>query len=612
MISLLGTSFGAASPWLLLALPCALGFLIYIFRVRGSSTTTIVSSLLFLKHLPQRPVGKKTFVPPLQFWLELAIISLLILAAAGLFSTKSGKHVAVVIDSSLSMGALYGTSGTRLEQAKRMAALDITQSPTSSFSVFSSSGDLDPLSQPRDGAIDAAAAAQSVPQSYRRDDLQAHITSLASDPSYDAVWVYTDHELRNPSASPRLVPNSLPIDPTVQTNAWIQRIEANTTQIPPTITTDIGYVGAAEREARVDGACFTAQGAQLFTLSPQTLKLSSARTAQVVLSTPNSTWDYCNVHVRLQDASLFDSLPLDNEGWIAHRSSQGAIDLHSALSAEQLGLSSLPTLSVTKASNESASNPAVYHRMTPQELPTAATLVVLPPTGPLPWGGASLQDTDSREISRWDESHPILTYVKPSLILLSDIRPLECPPTATPILFSSRGPLLCAGESFGSRYVISGFELFPFEGKKNPTMSILTLNVWKWLFQSALSTSSETIPTSIQLEPHISSATIVAPQKETLQAIGGSSITPRMPGILSLVSNTGAQRLLSLNAFEPTESDLSQPGVVTFTTITPSRGAAATATDSSSLGRWLSLLALVVVGADLFRRLKRRLRWSDA
>ena len=612
MISLLGTSLGAASPWLLVALPCALGFLVYIFRVRGSSNQTVVSSLIFLKNLPLRPVGRRTFVPPLQFWLELAIISLLILAAAGLFTAKSGKHVAVVIDSSLSMGALYGTGGTRLDQVKRMAAHDIAQSPTMSFSVYSSSNELHPLSEPRQGSFDATTAALSAAQTYHKDSLQAHVTSLINDPSLDAVWIYTDHDVLNPTATTRIVSNSLPIDPSAQTNAWIQGLHTDTTESLTTISADVGYIGTTDRSARVDGACFDINGDQLFTLPSQTLQLSRSHTSQAKLSTPKTTWSYCNVRVRLQDASLFDSLPLDNEGWITHRASQENVALHSALGAQVLGLSSIPSLAISAASGTEATGPAIYHRLMPSELPTASTLVVLPPTGPLPWGGASLQDTDAREISRWDESHPILTYVKPSLLLLSDIRPLDCPPTATPILFSSRGPLLCAGESFGARYIVSGFELFPFEGKKNPTMSVLTLNIFKWLFQSALSTSSDGLPSRIQLAPNIASASLLAPSKESLKALGGGTITPRAPGIVALVTNTGVQNLLSLNAFEPQESDLSTSSSITINTATTPYSQSTEAQGSSPLGRWLTILALLVIAADLIRRLKRRVRWSDA
>ncbi len=151
MISLFGTTIAAASSWLLLGIPCAIGFLVYIFRVRGTTNQAIVSSLLFLKDLPRRPVGRKTFVPPLQFWLELAILTLLILAVAGIYLSRPGKHVAIVVDSSLSMGALYGAGGTRLDQAKRIATLDIERAPASTtYTIFAASKELLPLSKPNE------------------------------------------------------------------------------------------------------------------------------------------------------------------------------------------------------------------------------------------------------------------------------------------------------------------------------------------------------------------------------------------------------------------------------------------------------------------------------
>ena len=146
MMTMLGSAISAASPWFLLAAPIALGLLVYIFRVRGSSNTTVVSTLFLLKDLPQRPQGRKTFIPPLQFWLELLLFVSLSLAAANLISTKRGRHVAVLLDSSLSMGAL-ASEGTRFEEAKTRATRDIADSSAStSFTVFSGSTHLEKLS----------------------------------------------------------------------------------------------------------------------------------------------------------------------------------------------------------------------------------------------------------------------------------------------------------------------------------------------------------------------------------------------------------------------------------------------------------------------------------
>ena len=611
MISLFGTTIAATSPWLLLGLPCAVGLLVYVFRVRGTAHQAVVSSLLFLQELPRRPIGRKVFVPPLQFWLELAILSLLILATAGLFFARSGKHVAIVLDSSLSMGALYGSGGTRLEQAKRIAALDLDRAVDSTtYSVFSSAAQLSPLSAQHDAASDALTAIQSAAQSYRADALQEHVSSLLADPSYDAVWVYTDRELRSTLPSPRLIVNQLPIDPAVQTNAWIKGVQRDD---DATLSVRIGYGGASKRDALVDGECYNEDSNTPVKIAPQKVILAPNQQAIAHLTPSQATWAYCRVHVRLQDASLFDSLPLDNEGWIAQSQSTPSIHVASSLTPQQLGLSKIPHASFTAAPPEaSAELPTIFHRQQPLREPTTPSLVVLPPVGDLPWGGAVAERApQARDITRWESSHPILAYVNPSVITLPEVHPLECPITSTPILFSTAGPIACAGEARGARYLITGFELFPFDGSKNPTISIFTLNAFKWLFQSSDATGEGSLPTNLPLTESVTSAEYLLPDRSAL-SLTGATVSPHHPGILLLAHKDGAREHLALNAFEETESDLSQRTSVSLSQPSPLASSSSKESGSQPLTRWLTSLALLVVAGDILRRIIRHVRWGDA
>jgi hypothetical protein len=611
MISLFGVALSAASPWVLLAIPAAVGLLVYIFRIRGTAHSAVVSSLLFLKELPRRPTGRKVFVPPLQFWLELAILTLLILAASGLLLTRSGKHVAVVVDSSLSMGALYGSGGTRLEQAKRVASLDLSRAPDSTnFTVLSSSSDLTQLSADHDSSSGALAAVKSVTQSHRADALSDHVHTLLLNPTYDSVWVYTDRELSGTQPSPRLIFNQLPIEPATQTNAWIKGVQR---LADSTLSVAIGYGGATPRDALVDGECYP-EGSQVASkLAAKTVRLSPQETTTTGLASPSSPWSYCRVHVRLQDASLFDSLPLDNEGWISHSGSSSSIRVESSLTPEQLGLTRIHSIAfIAQGERQGKSLPTIFHRQAPPSKPTFPSLVVMPPVGELPWGGRVLErGADGREITRWDDSHPLLTYVKPALVTLREARALECPPSAVPVLFSSSGPVACAGEESGARYVITGFELFPFDGSKNPTMSIFTLNALKWLFQSGGATSGGTLPSTIQLPDTIISAEYLQPAPSTLE-LHGNALNPKNPGVVLLKNSDGSTKLLALNAFEDEESNLSQGATLS---ISPQAQAARPVTggaSSQSLLSWLAAIALAVIAADLIRRFARHIRWSDA
>ena len=611
MISLFGTTIAAASPWMLLGVPCAVGLLVYVFRVRGTAQQAVVSSLLFLQELPRRPVGRKVFIPPLQFWLELAILTLLLLATAGLFLTHSGKQVAVVIDSSLSMGALYGSGGTRLEHAKRIAALDITRATNSStYSVFSSATDLAPLSAPHEASSDAVTALQSTPQSHRADSLQEHLSSLLADPSYDAVWVYTDREFRNSTSSPRLIVNQLPIEPATQTNAWIRGVQRND---DGTLSVLIGYGGASKRDALVDGECYNADSTTPQKISPLQVILTPNEQATAQLKPPTSTWEYCRVHVRLQDASLFDSLPLDNEGWIARTSSTPSIRVVSSLTPQQLGLPNIPNTSFTTDPTKASEKlPTIFHRQLPPQEPTSSSLVVLPPVGPLPWGGSlSERVPQSRDITRWDSSHPLLAYLNPSLVTLTEVHPLECPATSTPILFSTAGAIACAGEDNGARYLITGFELFPFDGSKNPTISILTLNAFKWLFQSSATMAIGSLPTNLQVAETVTDAEYLQPNNSALP-VKGRNISPLHPGIILLNHTDGAHDQIALNAFEDTESNLSQRTTLSVSQQSPLTKPNSSASNSRPLAQWLTYLALFVVAGDILRRIIRRVRWSDS
>jgi hypothetical protein len=191
------------------------------------------------------------------------------------------------------------------------------------------------------------------------------------------------------------------------------------------------------------------------------------------------------------------------------------------------------------------------------------------------------------------------------------VRPLECPPSATPILFSTGGPIACAGEDKGARYLVTGFELFPFEGSRNPTISIFTLNAFKWLFQSSGATVTGELPARLPLPESIVEAEYIHPENLKL-TLEGSAIAPPAPGIIELHDEDGTERYLALNSFEERESDLSRRSTLSLPPSAPRTSTTSSPATSTSLISMLALAALLVIGADLTRRILRRVRWGDA
>ena len=80
-----------------------------------------------------------------------------------------------------------------------------------------------------------------------------------------------------------------------------------------------------------------------------------------------------------------------------------------------------------------------------------------------------------------DEKHELLRYLDLNNWKKLSGRVLTGPIWLHSVMSVAEGALLSAGVDHGSRYVASGFDLFPFEGERNLGVSILTLNTLTWL-----------------------------------------------------------------------------------------------------------------------------------
>jgi hypothetical protein len=238
----------------------------------------------------------------------------------------------------------------------------------------------------------------------------------------------------------------------------------------------------------------------------------------------------------------------------------------------------------------------------------------MPPQGTLPWKGGSVSapHEGAVEITRWATSHPILQYIQPGLLAIPQVRVLECPNSATPILFSSFGPIACAGEEGGARYVVTGFELFPFDGIKSPTLSVLTLNIFKWLFQSDATSANASGLGSIKLPASATSVRILAPESRPLTPDSSRIISITEPSVLSITTASNgadAELIRAYNAISDAESDTSQTGRIAATSATD--GAPTKPREKFPLEGLLATTTLIVLAADLVRRIIKRSSWGQ-
>lgn len=622
MISVFGTSLGTSAPWLLVAIPLATSILIYTFRARGSGNTTVTSSLFILSKLPRYLPARKSFSPPLQFWLELAAFLLLSLAAAGLTATSVGKKLALVIDSSTSMSALTPGQSTKLEEAKRLARADIAREPpTTRFAVFSAHSALHPVT---DGAVSSSTASsslQSIEQAHSPDTLASSLSSLLGDATYDGIWVYTDKKREDSQHAARVRVNSIPFDVVSSHNLWIHSLAVSDIDGKPHLRVEVFSSDDRPSRPNITATCESQSPQESFSLSVISPAVSKPQPATTTLGPLKPSWSSCALTITADPRENADAISLDNTAYIVNNPSSTGILVVSELSPASLGLTRLTNYSFLPSTSPSIGEvmKTIYHRVAPKTLPSSSALVVLPPPGRLPWkGGEALatpqsgpQQNGTMEISRWTENHPILRYAQPQLLSIPSARVLVCPDSATPILYSRYGPLLCAGEENGSRYAIVGFELFPFDGIKSPTLSVLTLNTLTWLFsQETVNNQNSQLFTKLLNNQTVVERLVPAPRhiepSQRAKAI-------QNPGIFKLTSASDRDtrvELFATNSLVDEESDIARERTLAISS-QPQQSTPA-ADQDFPLERALAAMALLVLFIDLARRLRRRGEWGNA
>ncbi len=643
MITVAGAVVSSAWPIFLAAIPFALGALLYLFRAKGAGQPQVTSTLFLLSRLPQYTPSRRRFVPPLQFWLELALALALALAASGVMSARTGERVAIIIDTSKSMAAYLGPDETRLEAAVRIAAADIAQaSADTRFTVVKAGRTLVPQTLKDEAALaipasDAINLVRALKPTYEADNLGAIIPDALSGEDYDSVWLYTDRYIEGSSRTERLRVTTIPYDSDSIRNIWISSVAARKTQ-PPVIEVGVSRVGPDLGAVLISVSCTDRVSGETFAVPSVTDRIGSRETKIIRIEPISRAWSYCRLSIEGEGGDLLTS---DNEAWLVRSDEKGELGVISDVPLQELGIERVPygkmvSLTSSEVTERKNLKAVVYHRATPISRPKNPTMVVYPNSGSKLWGAqvfgeAAKASAGAVEITRWDESHPILQYVRPGLMTLPTARILECPVGAQALVYSVSGPILCAGEDAGERFVIVGFEVFPFDGLKTPTLSILTLNALQWLLSASEASSADFSSVGMLRLPQIENSSLfrLAPRSEQIAASTPLNIEIAEPGILAIIGANsdqarGTEQLIAVNAISDQESDLALQAPVDIPIIAPTgqsieserRGAgqemarkAGGVRDITHHESMLAWAAFIVVVLDLLRRIAGRASW---
>ena len=261
--------------------------------------------------------------------------------------------------------------------------------------------------------------------------------------------------------------------------------------------------------------------------------------------------------------SSLNALAEDDRLYFSSKRSQPGVQVFSIRSLSELGVEKIKGIhfSAAKAENyESvrARNPNdtfLFVDYVPQGLPDRSSIVVSPPQSS---GGFEIGAiVPQAEVSEWNAGHPLLTYIDVSTLKLSRFIPIRAPIWGASVVSTVRGSVLIAGERAGNRYIVAGFDLFPYRGRGSPTQSVLFLNMLRWV-SGGLAANSSTLP--YQPLPLSIAGTIIEEigQNATQQKIeGGVTFVPERPGIFLSRDPNGVQQTFLVNFTDTEESQLS-------------------------------------------------------
>ncbi len=605
-------NLGFTIPWLLAGIPAALTFLVIAYRRSAYGNRVIVPTLFLLKHLQGQPTARRKFVPPLRFFFELLLLTLVALAAAGTYLTSSRRNIALVIDNSLSMGAKdWGQTGSPniLAAALEGARDDLARlSGVARVKVYETSPRLRAISQEFESPGEAGTLLSLVRLRFAGDNLEAALSNLLGDAAIDEIYVFSDKS--SVTAGTRLSFRPLSVTDRNQQNVAISRLSFSADST----------LRSGGAEARVEVSAYTNEDTTVdlrmsgFSLKDKAWRQIAVKTVSVpkrahvqvpfeVEARPFDAFMAELVDRGAASQSRLNSIPEDDRAFVTVRDQHRSLLLVSDYSLQALGLRDIGSLAVRAESPQSYTpehlkgESVIFHRFVPPELPKANSLFVLPPPANtlFPVSGSVTRG----EVTRWLSEHPILSYLNLPTLELQQLFPLLRVPWMSEIVQTTAGTAALAGERGDYRYVVTGFELFPYEGRRAPFLSIFLLNILKWLSDSSVQSGHIPVYSAIELPDAQAGAHYVDADHADAIAIeefhGQRSAFPMVPGLV-LAGSRGEESLYAADFFESSESNLLDRPEVHISSA-PVQLAQRNA--HRDLLGWLCLAAAFLIGLDL-------------
>jgi hypothetical protein len=492
--------------------------LILAYLMKDTRKKVAVSSVMLLKGLNKKATLKRKIKLPPNFFFEFLALLLLAIAAAMPAVSDKSENVAILFDNSLSMSAKNPTQDPfpdRLSEAKKLLKGELSgKNNDATYQVYQAAPKVRVLSETELSLPEALATADSIEVSLSAVNIPAAVAEIVGLGKFDRIVVVTDQvvnlvvEPRNANST-RTEVEVVSVNKPVK-NFFFRDISLSKQNDGKNILLgQLSYSGddSVDVEVLLKAQRFSAKTApsEEILLAKKNLSLEPEHVSEVSFLLPAKTGDLNIFSLEATSSSaLSNAITADDKAWVnlGESSHNRLLFVSDELADPQLA--SVPGISLDKVNSNQFSkllpddlsrySLLIFHKISPARMPNHSSLFVIPPAGGAIFTPAAL--SNSPRVTSWANEHPITAYLRLPLLSLSTAEVLETPPWAQSIINSETGSLLLAGESRGIKFAAVGFELFPFEGKKTPITSILTLNLFSWLtgggeIRSSIYTGSE-------------------------------------------------------------------------------------------------------------------------
>jgi hypothetical protein len=304
-----------------------------------------------------------------------------------------------------------------------------------------------------------------------------------------------------------------------------------------------------------------------------------------------------------------DAFTLDNVAYAAGPAlREVSILFVSPSPADGESLKSIPGVAVTPVkpgayspSQLANADLAIFEYTAPKELPAVNALLVMPPPGD-PVFDFNARQAARVDIAGWPSTGALTEGVNFRLLNMRSGEYLGEHPWMRPVVSGSGGSLILAGVREGHRYVSTGFNPFPYLGRQNLPMSILTLNMLSYLAGLGAHTGGFHTGQPWIVPAGVTRIMLPSGRSETVNP-GEQFNDTGEQGIYTLVGAGGVRTLRAVNLADLTASDLQNAASIQVA----AAGSGAPAEEApvrTPLMPWIiaAILALVVLEAALVYR----------